>query len=874
MDFKNCDYKLINTKEKLNDMIKVFDTALATSKNGSIICSIDLETSGLSIYEDYIVGIGLSLKQKTGNYIPLNHDIGVNLDYDETLSTLKPYLENPAIQYVAHGRKFDQSMLGASYLDDDFFKLPNYVTDLWLSIFTRELNLQDYSIFKRIGINCTISYDTMSLAYLTGKYANVGSGMSTASLKKIVAQELGVDMVEITELFGVKKGSKTTKKIKFHTLDPEQEIALEDGTLVMPYQYGCADVDYTLQLLARFHTQLQERQFLSQVDYGIIPLVKLMELNGVLCNIPEMQRQFDYLSKELEKLQQTIFRDVEREAGKPEGTIVFDLKSAAQVGKILFDTLGYPVAARSEKTKKPLTNAKVLGNMAKNFPVVSKILVWRGIRKAANDFLSGMQNYINKDTGRIHTSYATYHVITRRFASEDPNMQNQPKSSKTKWHIQDIAHPDGGYDIAVNVRKCYIAPDDFYMIEGDFSQVEYRVFAALSGARTLMEGYANGIDMHTKNASMIFQIPEADITKDLRQKGKAYSFGIMFGMKAPSIANDTGCTVEEAQINIDNYFRGIPEGVAYISNIISQAVVDGYVDNYFGGRAYIPELHGSNYKLRAKAEREAFNCKIQGTAADIMRLSLYRLTQALIKKWGYRFNDFVKPILTTHDSFCLLVHRSVDPRAVMSVMRESCEIELKGFPDIVMDFSLGLNYGELVEWDDIKDSFDTSKKDYGFDDFYRLKEERKKEADNLKAESREQNNPSFESNSIPIQGQYNINGYIQNNHNSSTVYQKPNSVTAYRNSTPVGEAKPQIIRIYPKSNLNESQVIDLKNLLESNPGVNICILNFTDSEIPMEKFPTSLSFTDKERFNVIFPCEVTMDKNSISSRALSDGIKF
>jgi DNA polymerase I len=830
--FQGVIYQCIDEEEKLNAVINVL-------KDVSV-CSIDLETSGLSVYDDYIVGIGLSWQEGTGVYIPVNHEKGKNIDYDKALELLKPCLENENICYVAHNRKFDQTLLGASYLVDDFIKNnPNYATDLWLSVFHKEMGIQwQPTLFKKLGINCFVKFDTMAMAYLTGRYMNIGTGSSTASLKKIVLSELGIQMVQIEQLFGVDPDKKSSGKkakakkanlIRFETLDPREEIPLPGGDLVSPYQYGCADCDMTLRLFNKLYPQVKD-MFLLKVDQGIIPLVKLMELNGVLCDIEEMKRQYKALTSENVKLQTLIYEFVSDKVG---AKITFDLGSSAQVGRILFERLGYPVQERSAKTGKPSTNATVLEAMAKDYPIVKNILYWRSIRKHAEDFFNGMQEYINNITNRIHTSYATAHVISGRFASYDPNMQNQPK--KASWEIYNPYGED--YEISCNVRKCYVPPKDFYVLEGDFSQVEYRVFAGRSQSRALLEGYRHGVDMHTKNASMIFQVPEAQVTKKLRSDGKTFSFGIMYGMRAMGISKRIGIPKAECQKYVNNYFQAIPEGVQHIKDITDGAKRNCYVVTHFGRIAHMPEFRSDNSKLRFKAEREAFNITIQGTAADIMRIAMYRLGQTLLKDFGPRFNDVIKPILTTHDSFAFYIHRSVDVVKLMAAMRKACEIPITNFPHIKMDFQVGPSYGELLDWGEgIEKSFDTGKADFGFGEFFADKG----------------------SKDIP---------------DKNPEEDKKVDLNVISDENKVINKSPVILRVVIPKELNPVEASAIKNLIAAYPGQNKIIIDFPGAEVSINR-TTSLGLDDESKFQMICTCKLTLDSKSISGKALTTGLKL
>jgi len=621
--YNDATYVLVNTPEKLDKLIEAMQTAK--------VRAIDVETSGLSVLEDFITGISVSWQEGTGYYIPIGHTLGVNLPREETIEKLRPSFEDTKITNIAHGKKFDGAMLAALNFDVEWAKTnPDYATDLWLTAYSKELGIESdlhndaASCFKRCGLEVTFQYDTMIMAYLTGSYTRIGTGRSTASLKKIVKLELGIDMVFIEELFRVASGAKKKVRIEFEKLDPDEAIPLREdlgslkkGTVVKPYEYACADSDMTLRLFNRILPRVKDL-FLLKVDLGVLPMTKLMELNGIYANVEKMNATYKRLTNEAAKVKALVFRDV----GEALGSVVdFDLGSPTQVGKVLFEELKYPVIERSEKTGKALTNAKVLDVMGKDFPLVANILTWRSLRKNAEDFFKGMQDYISSVDSRIHCSYATAHVNGGRFASENPNMQNQPRL--TEWKVFDKELPDEEgtkrspegykcYEIKSNLRRCYEAIPDYYMLEGDYSQIEYRVFAGRSQARALLNAYRDNADLHTRNASMIFGIPESEVTKALRTEAKTYSFGIMYGMGANGIALRTGRSKEECQRLYNRYFEAIPEGKQHIQDVIDTARRNGFVTTHFGRKVVIPELSSPIRSVRFRGEREAFNGTIQG----------------------------------------------------------------------------------------------------------------------------------------------------------------------------------------------------------------------------------------------------------------------
>ena len=860
MLYKDATYVLVNTPEKLDAMLESMNTAHTRA--------IDVETTGLSVLEDYITGISMSWNEGAAYYIPIQHDIGKCLDKSSTVEKLRPYLEDPNVINVAHGKKFDGMMLAALDWDKDYAKDNlDYATDLWLTAFGNELGLpSEYegaeNPFRKFGLSVTLKYDTMIMAYLTGRYAKIGTGRSTASLKKIAEQELGIDMVFLEDLFTSTTGRKKVQRIKFETLDPDEDIPLQRdighlkrGTIVKPYEYACADADMTLRLFHRLYNRVKDL-FLLKVDHGVIPITKLMELNGVYANVDKMNATKEMLTEEAAKVKQLVFRDVGEALGYK---VDFDLGSSNQVGEILFSKLNYPVIERSEKTGKPLTNAKVLAVMGKDFPLVANILTWRSLRKNADDFFEGMQDYISKVDGRIHCSYATAHVSSGRYASESPNMQNQPRL--TEWQVfdktlgADASVSDEGhkfYEIKSNLRRCYEAIPNFYLLEGDYSQIEYRVFAGRSQARALLQAYAEKADLHTRNASMIFGIPESEVTKAIRTEAKTYSFGIMYGMGAGGIALRTGRTKDECQKLYNRYFEAIPEGRQHIRDITDAALQNGYITTHFGRQVWIPALKSANRSVRFGGEREAFNLTIQGSSADILRIGMNRLTKNLVARYGVRFNDKVKPVLTTHDSLTFMVHKSVPPDEIVRLLKDSCELKVKSFPEIVMDFAVGANYGEMLAWDELRPTFDPNDPALGIgSDVITLDED----VDFIEEHT--------EIPSVPL-----VLGHVPVLEESFAPPESYVALPVVQDPTVVGQSYSLVL----KEDLTQAKALELKELLVRNPGKNIITLLLPDGELPMTGCPTSLGKQNESLFQVVLKCRLV--QNNVNAKSLVEGIKL
>lgn len=634
----------------------------------------------------------------------------------------------------------------------------------------------------------------------------------------------------------------------------------------------------TLRLYNRIFPRVKDL-LLLKVDHGVVPLTKLMELNGIYANVQRMDETFELLTKEAAHVKALVWRDCTEAIGE---TVQFDLASPTQVGTVLFEQLKYPVIERSEKTGKALTNAKVLDVMGKDFPLVANILTWRSLRKNANDFFKGMQDFINKVDGRIHCSYATAHVSSGRFASEAPNMQNQPRL--TKWRVYDKELPDGMvdsdgkpmvsdeghkfYEIKSNLRRCYEPAAGFYMLEGDYSQVEYRVFAGRSQARALLDAYRDGADLHTRNASMIFGIPESEVTKALRTEAKTYSFGIMYGMAANGIALRTGRSKEECQRLYNRYFEAIPEGKQHIREITDAALHSGYVTTHFNRRVYIPELMSDNRSLRFRGEREAFNITIQGTAADILRIGMNRLTKRMLAQYGPRFNDKIKPCLTTHDSLSFMVHKSIHPDAFIQLLKGACEVEIPSFPHIAMDFAVGKNYGELVDWEKLRPTFDPNDHNLGVGSDVVTLDESIEYLEEHSSDVREETPVGFKHVADVLPVSASVEDFAITHPAPTPQTSPPETFTVAQDP----EAEAQNFTLVINDAFDMEKATQIKDLLVRHPGKNTVTLLLPDIEVPMTGYPTSLGKQNESVFQGIVKCQLV--QTTVSPRALVKGIKL
>ncbi|HWB28092.1 MAG TPA: DNA polymerase I [Chitinophagaceae bacterium] len=444
-------------------------------------------------------------------------------------------------------------------------------------------------------------YDTMLAHYVTEPEGR-------RSMDLLSAQYLGYEPVHIEELIG-KKG-KTQGNMRDVEIEKIKDYAAEDA-------------DITLQLKHKLHPGLKEKE-VERVFYEVEnPLVKVltdMEFEGVRIDEGFLKTY----SKELEKEAHNAEQNVYAGAG-----VRFNLSSPKQLGEVLFEKLKLDPKAKKTKTGQYATGEDVLLKLAHSNPIVEDILVYRELTKLKSTYVDALPLMINRKTGRVHTSYAQAVAVTGRLSSNNPNLQNIP------------IRTDRGKEI----RKAFIPRDsDHVLVSADYSQIELRIVAAISGDPNMCEAFRTGKDIHTATAAKVYNVAEADVTKEMRYKAKSVNFGIIYGQGAFGLADNLGISRTEAKEIIDNYKKEFIGITQYMDGTVNFAREHGYVQTLVGRKRWLRDINSSNFTVRGYAERNAINSPIQGTAADMIKLAMIKVHDA-IKKEGLKS----KMLLQVHD---------------------------------------------------------------------------------------------------------------------------------------------------------------------------------------------------------------------------------
>lgn len=434
--------------------------------------------------------------------------------------------------------------------------------------------------------------------------------------------------IHIEELIGPKgKGQKSMRD-----LDPSEV-----------YEYAAEDADITLRLKNVLEPKLKEiggEHLFWDIEMPLVPVLADMEMNGVCLDTKALADTAKVFNERMSTLEARIYE----QAGEQ-----FNISSPKQVGDILFGKMQIMDKPKKTKTGQYVTNEEVLQSLRSKAPIIDDILAYRGLKKLLGTYVEALPKLVNKRTGRIHTSFNQAVTATGRLSSSDPNLQNIP--------VRD----DDGKEI----RKCFIPEPGCLFFSADYSQIELRLMAHLSGDAHLIEAFLSGHDIHAATAAKIFKKPIDEVTREERSRAKTANFGIIYGISAFGLAERMGVSRSEAKQLIDGYFESYPGVKRYMDESIEKARRQGYTETLFGRRCYLPDINSNNAIVRGYAERNAINAPIQGTAADIIKIAMVRVA-ARMKAEGLQS----KMILQVHDELNFSVLPEEKDRVEQLVIEE------------------------------------------------------------------------------------------------------------------------------------------------------------------------------------------------------------
>jgi len=577
--------------------------------------AIDTETTSLDPHQADLVGISLSTKVGHACYIPLAHKSKKNMNEKSIIKKIKPILEDKSIKKIGQNIKFD------------------------------------YIILFHRGIDMTSMEDTMLMSYV------LDAGKNRHNMDTLSQIHLDHKTISYKDLVGTGK-----KQINFSEVD-----------LDLAKNYASEDADITFRLYQIFIKNLKSEKLLNIYEIFEKPLIKILA-HMEICGIKVDNNFLKILSKKFEgkiqKLEKEIFKISKKE---------FNIGSTKQLGEIMYNELKI---ANIKKTKKGsfATSAQVLEDLSfKGHELPKLVLDWRQVTKLKNTYSDSLQEHINKNSKRVHTSFLLAATSTGRLASSDPNLQNIPIKS------------DDGKDI----RKSFIADNQSLLISADYNQIEMRILADLADVKELKKAFKNNEDIHSLTASQVFNVKVKDVNSDMRRKAKAINFGIIYGISQYGLAKQIGVSNVEAEEFLNAYFIKFPEIKNYMEYTIKFCRKSGFVNNIFGRRTHVTGINDKNFNIRNFQERAAINAPIQGSASEIMRLAMIRIN----KKFESIKNLNCKILLQIHDELIFEVKKDEVLEYEKLIKKEMSSVkdsDLHTFSiPLSIDINHGNNWGEL-----------------------------------------------------------------------------------------------------------------------------------------------------------------------------------
>jgi len=522
--------------------------------------AFDTETDDLDALRANLVGISFSFKNDEAYFIILRHQIF-----------------HPSDAITADASQVGESQDNAEWLMLVFEQLKPIFADPLIGKIAHNAKF-DIKVMHSHGVDVTgLLFDTLLASYVL-------NSTERHSLEAVANRELGLQGLSFQDLVGSGRNKITLEQVPIERLN----------------HYACEDADFTWQLYEKLRHQIDQAPKLKNIFQNLeMPLLEIlaeMEEYGVLLDIKKLNALSTQWQTRLETISEIIFKEVGHS---------FNLASPKQLIEVLFGKLQLPVTQKTPKGE-PSTNEAALMDLADLHPVPKLLLEHRHLSKLKNTYVDKLPTMLNPKTKRIHTQYQQAIVATGRLSSTDPNLQNIPFKT----------------DTGKEIRKAFIAAPNSVLISADYSQVELRIMAHLSGDTGLIEAFHQGKDIHRATAAEVLGIPEAEVTQDQRRHAKAVNFGLIYGMSAFGLAKQLGVSRHDAHEYIQLYFARYPGVLKYMEATRELAHQQGYVETIMGRRLYLPTINSKNGMERKAAERAAINAPMQGTAADIIKKAM------------------------------------------------------------------------------------------------------------------------------------------------------------------------------------------------------------------------------------------------------------
>ncbi|MDB3888224.1 DNA polymerase I [Candidatus Pelagibacter sp.] len=504
----------------------------------------------------------------------------------------------------------------------------------------------DFIVLYKQGINMTSMEDTMLMSYV------LDAGKNRHNMDILSEIHLQHKTISFKEIVGTGK-----KEINFSDVKPDKAM-----------EYAAEDADITYRLYKIFSKNLKFEKLTNIYEIFEKPLIKIlafMEIEGIKVDNKFLKILSLKFEKKIDKLQKEVFKISKKE---------FNIASPKQLGEVIYNDLKIAVLKKTRKGSFA-TNASVLEDLAfKGHKFPQLILDWRQVSKLKNTYSDALPEHINPTTKRVHTSFLLAATTTGRLASSDPNLQNIPIKS------------EDGKDI----RKAFIAENNFTLISADYNQIEMRILADLADVKELKKAFKNNDDIHSLTASQVFDVDIKKVNQDMRRKAKAINFGIIYGISQYGLAKQINVSNYEAEDFLNAYFSRFPEIKIYMDNTIKFCRKSGYVNNIFGRRSHFNGINDKNFNVRNFQERAAINAPIQGSASEIMRLAMIRLNKRLEEQKSLKS----KILLQIHDELIFEVHNDEINRMLKIIKEEMVSVANSDYHSFSIPLTVDINSGD------------------------------------------------------------------------------------------------------------------------------------------------------------------------------------
>ena len=609
--FDSKKYEHIKTADQLQTWInKIYETGYV---------AIDTETTSLNDMLAELVGVSLSVEIGLACYIPIGHKEGQNDDLFENSQLVEGQLD---LEFVLE-------CLRPILEDDSILKIGQNIK-------------YDAKVLGRYGVMITAFDDTMLLSYA------LHGGLHNHGMDALSQRYLEHSPIAIKTLIGSGKSAITFDKVK-----------IDDAVV-----YAAEDADITLRLWKIFKQKLHLSRVTKVYETLERPLVSVLaqvEKNGIKVDRETLSRMSNAFAQKMASLEAEIYEM----AGD-----TFNVGSPKQLGEIMFDKLGYE-GGKKGKNGAYATGADILEDLATNHDFPKRVLDWRQLSKLKSTYTDALQDHINPNTGRVHTSYSIAGAVTGRLSSTEPNLQNIP-----------VRTEDGR-----RIREAFVAESGNILVSLDYSQIELRILAHIAQIDALQQAFHDGLDIHAMTASEMFNVPLDEMTSEIRRQAKAINFGVIYGISGFGLARNLRIPRSEAQGFIDRYFERFPGIKEYMDKTVKFSKENNYVETLFGRVIHTPEINAKG-PMAGFAKRAAINAPIQGTAADIIRRAMIRVPDA-IKGMP------AKMLLQVHDELLFEV-KEEDYEELIAKVRSI--METASLPFLKMDIPLSVDAGRGLNW--------------------------------------------------------------------------------------------------------------------------------------------------------------------------------